>query len=137
MAGAGVPNLAQKLQHLFRTIPQSEGRGFYTNDAMVRELADRGVAITVQHLSNLRNGRRDNPSARLLAEISDVFGVPMSYFFNPEEESRVNTELEALTQLRRANGLRVRGDLDAQGLLQLMAALRTIERLEEHDDQGD
>ena len=54
-----------------------------------------------------------------------------------EEESRVNTELEALAQLRRANGLRVRGDLDAQGLLQLMAALRTIERLEEHDDQGD
>jgi hypothetical protein len=61
----------------------------------------------------------------------------MSYFFNAEEESRVNTELEALAQLRRANGLRVRGDLDAQGLLQLMAALRTMERLEEHDDQGE
>ena len=88
MARGGVPNLAPKLQHLFRTIPQPEGRGFYTNDNMVQELANRGVPITVQHLSNLRNGRRDNPSARLLAEISDIFGVPISYFFDAEAVDR-------------------------------------------------
>jgi hypothetical protein len=49
MAGGGVPKLAPKLQHLFRTIPQPQGRGFYTNENMVRELARRGVPITLQH----------------------------------------------------------------------------------------
>ena len=33
------------------------------------------------HLSHLRANRRDNPSARLLAALAELFGVPISYFF--------------------------------------------------------
>lgn len=130
MDSGGIPDLASKLQHLFRTIPQPEGRGWYTNEVVVTELAARGVPVTIQHLSNLRNGRRDNPSARLLAGIAEVFGVPLDYFFSSDEERRVNQDLEALDQLRRVGGLRLRGDLDAEGLAQLLAALREVQRLE-------
>lgn len=130
MDSGGIPDLASKLQHLFKTIPQPEGRGWYTNEVVVNELAARGVPLTIQHLSNLRNGRRDNPSARLLAAIAEVFGVPLDYFFSSDEERRVNEDLEALGQLRRAGGLRLRGDLDAAGVAQLLAALREVQRLE-------
>ncbi len=130
MDSGGIPELASKLQRLFKTIPQPEGRGWYTNEVVVNELATRGVPVTVQHLSNLRNGRRDNPSARLLAAIAEVFGVPLDYFFSSDEERRVNEDLEALGQLRRVGGLRLRGDLDAAGVAQLLAALREVQRLE-------
>ncbi|SDP60794.1 Helix-turn-helix [Pedococcus dokdonensis] len=130
MDSAGIPDLANKLQRLFRTIPQPDGRGWYTNEVVVRELAAGGVPVTVQHLSNLRNGRRDNPSARLLAGIAKVFGVPVGYFFDSAEEKRVNEDLETLSQLRRMGGLRLRGDLDAEGLVQLLGALKEIQRME-------
>lgn len=130
MDGTGIPNLADKLQHLFRTIPQGAGAGWYTNEAMVRALAARGVVVTVQHLSSLRNGRRDNPSAKMLAAIADVFGVPLDYFFDEEAEKRVNDELDTLAQLRRAGGLRLRGGLDAEGLASLLAAIQRVHDLD-------
>ena len=132
MESAGIPDLADKLQHLFKTIPQDQGRGWFTNEAVVRELADRGVTVTVQHLSNLRNGRRSNPSARLLGSIADVFGVPVGYFFDQDEQRRVNEDLETLSQLRRVGGLRLRGgELSPEGIVQLIAAIQEVARTEE------
>lgn len=137
MESAGIPDLAGKLQRLFNSIPQPDGRGWYTNEAMAKELAEKGVPVTVQHLSSLRTGRRDNPSARLLAGIADVFGVSLSYFFNDEEERRVTQDIETLAQLRRVGGLRLRGELDPEGLLQLIAAIRQIESIEGAGDASD
>lgn len=138
MDSAGIPDLAGKLQYLFKTIPQDAGRGWYTNEVVVRELGERGVAVTIQHLSNLRNGRRDNPSARLLGGIAEVFGVPVGYFFNQDEERRVNQELETLSQLRRTGGLRLRGsDLSPEGVVQLLAAIREVNRIEGQRREGD
>lgn len=137
METAGIPDLAGKLQRLFNSIPRTDGQGWYTNEAMTRELAERGVPVTVQHLSSLRTGRRDNPSARLLAAIADVFGVPLSYFFDEQEERQVAKDLETLARLRRVGGLRLRGEIDAEGVLQLIAALKQIESLEAVDDESD
>ena len=95
------------------------------------------MPVTVQHLSSLRTGRRDNPSARLLAAIADVFGVPLSYFFDEQEERQVAKDLETLARLRRVGGLRLRGEIDAEGVLQLIAALKQIESLEGVDDESD
>lgn len=135
MSSAGIPDLAAKLQRLFNSIPQPDGQGWFTNEAMARELAGRGVPVTVQHLSNLRTGRRDNPSARLLAGIADIFGVSLSYFFDDDEERRVARDIETLGQLRRMGGLRLRGDMDADGLLQLIAAIRKIDDIEGAGDE--
>ena len=136
-SSAGIPDLAAKLQHLFRTIPRPDGQGWYTNEVMVQAVADQGVQLTVQHLSSLRNGRRNNPSARLLAAIAAVFGVPVDYFFDAEEERRVNEDLQTLTQLRRVGGLRLRGEIDPKGLLELLDALQQIRQMEgeKRDDE--
>jgi transcriptional regulator with XRE-family HTH domain len=136
-SSAGIPDLAAKLQHLFRTIPRPDGQGWYTNEVMVQAVADQGVQLTVQHLSSLRNGRRNNPSARLLAAIAAVFGVPVDYFFDADEERRVNEDLQTLTQLRRVGGLRLRGDIDPKGLLELLDALQQIRQMEgeKRDDE--
>jgi transcriptional regulator with XRE-family HTH domain len=136
-SSAGIPDLAAKLQHLFRTIPRPDGQGWYTNEVMVQAVADQGVQLTVQHLSSLRNGRRNNPSARLLAAIAAVFGVPVDYFFDADEERRVNEDLQTLTQLRRVGGLRLRGEIDPKGLLELLDALQQIRQMEgeKRDDE--
>ena len=84
METAGIPDLAGKLQRLFNSIPRTDGQGWYTNEAMARELAERGVPVTVQHLSSLRTGQ-----------------------------------------------------IDAEGALQLIAALKQIESLEGVDDESD
>lgn len=143
MEGPGIPGLAGKLQHLFTTIPQPDGRGTYTNDAVAIELGKIGVRVTSTHVSHLRTGRRDNPSARLIAGLAEVFGVPIAYFFDVEREQAVNDQLEALKALRdvQAQGLMLRpggaGGLDAASVLQLVAALKQIRKEGRHDAVGD
>ena len=78
------------------------------------------------HLSHLRANRRDNPSARLLAALAELFGVPISYFFDTSTEDTINAELETLTALRndqikhlmqRAQGVSPRGLKHLEGIL--------------------
>lgn len=140
MEGPGVPGLASKLEHLFATIPQPGNRGSYTNEAVAIELRKIGVSVTAVHVSNLRTGRRDNPSARLLAGLAEVFGVPIAYFFDPERERAVNEQLEALAELRDAQvqGLMLRSDgVDATTVMHFIAALKQIRGMEANDEQGD
>ena len=97
------------------------------------------MVVSGVHISHLRSGRRDNPSARLLAALAELFGVPIGYFFDPTMENRINAELEALTALQdsRAKSLMLR----AQGvspesmdhLEGLLERIRQIEGLDERD----
>ena len=96
----GIPGLAEKLNRLFLTVPAVTRTGLYSNDSAAAALAERGVTVTGTHLSHLRTGRRDNPSARLLAGLADLFGLPIDYFFDPTMAEKVNAELEALSALR-------------------------------------
>lgn len=100
MASDGMPDLADKLNHLFATVPAPTRSGLYSNEAAAQALADRGVSVTGVHLSHLRAGRRDNPSAKLLAALADLFGVPIGYFFDDTMEESINAELESLIALR-------------------------------------
>lgn len=139
MDGPGVPGLAAKLEHLFATIPQPDNRGAYTNEAVVGELRKVGVTVSAVHVSHLRTGRRDNPSARLLAGLAEVFGVPIAYFFDPEREQAVNDQLAALTALRDAQvqGLMLRsGGVDATAMMHLVAALEQVRKREAEGGQG-
>jgi len=97
------------------------------------------MVVSGVHISHLRSGRRDNPSARLLAALAELFGVPIGYFFDPTMENRINAELDALTALQdsRAKSLMLR----AQGvspesmdhLEGLLERIRQIEGLDERD----
>lgn len=103
----GIPGLADKLNHLFATVPKPGG-GLHTNDTAAQALNDAGVSVSSVYLSHLRLGRRTNPSARLLAAIAQVFGVPIAYFFDNDLEEKVNADLATLASMR---------DNDVKGLM--------------------
>jgi transcriptional regulator with XRE-family HTH domain len=139
VAGDGIPGLADKLNHLFATVPAPTRSGMYSNDSAAQALTERGVAVSGVHLSHLRSGRRDNPSARLLAALADLFGVPISYFFDSTMEERINEELHALSALRdsRAKSLMLRAQgVSPQSMEHLEAILERIRQIEGLDGHG-
>ncbi|MFY0409779.1 helix-turn-helix domain-containing protein [Solicola sp. PLA-1-18] len=110
----GVPHLAERLNDLFSRVPKPGTTQPYSNDAVASELTAQGVSVTGVYISQLRNGRKDNPSARLLAAIAVFFGVPIGYFFDAAEASTVVAQLDDLGRARdaRIQGLMTR----AQGM---------------------
>lgn len=139
MADEGIANLAEKLNHLFATVPGPGRNGFYSNDTAAKALSERGITVSGVHLSHLRSGRRDNPSARLLAAVAELFGVPIGYFFDGAVEDRINAELHALTALKdaRAKSLMLRAQgVSAQSMDHLEGILDRIRQIEGLDDRG-
>jgi len=122
----GIPRLGERLQHLYDVVPQANGSP-YSNDALVAELAELGVPVSVAQVANLRSGRQSNPSAVLLRGIAKVFGVPFDYFFDDDTEASVRSELAALVALRGLSGIRLRGDLDLAGLGEILKAVAAIQ----------
>lgn len=137
VAEDGIPGLADKLNHLFATAPGPGRNGRYSNDTAAKALGDHGITVSGVHISHLRSGRRNNPSARLLAAIAELFEVPIGYFFDPELEERVTAELGALTAMRdpRAKELmRKAQGLSAESMDVLEAIVDRLRRIEGLDD---
>lgn len=135
----GIPGLADKLNHLFLTVVAPTRTGLYSNDSAAAALGERGITVTGTHLSHLRTGRRDNPSARLLAGLAELFGVPIGYFFDPTVENKINSELGALSALRdseaRSLMLRAQG-ISPQSMEHLKGILERIREIEGLDERG-
>ena len=139
MADEGLPGLADKLNHLFATVPAPTKSGLYSNDSAAQALGERGVTVSGVHISHLRSGRRNNPSARLLAALAELFGVPIGYFFDPTMENRINSDLEALTALQdsRAKNLMLRAQgVSAESMEHLEGLLDRIRQIEGLDNRG-
>lgn len=134
-----MPGLADKLNHLFATVPAPTRSGLYSNDSAARALEERGVTVSGVHISHLRSGRRDNPSARLLAALAELFGVPIGYFFDTTLEDRINSELDALSALKdsRAKSLMLRAQgVSPESMEHLEAILERIRKIEGLDANG-
>ena len=132
-AEPGVPGLAPKLEHLFAAVPRPDG-GRYTNESAAQALGEAGIRVSSVHLSHLRSGRRNNPSARLLAGLAELFGVPIAYFFDAAIEEQVNDELSTLIALHdtRVKGLMLRAQgLNRQNFQKLERVLDQIRRDQE------
>ena len=139
MSSEGIPGLAEKLNHLFATVPAPTKSGLYSNDTAALALEERGVTVSGVHLSHLRSGRRDNPSARLLAALADLFGVPIGYFFDDTMEDQINAELDALIAFRdsRAKGLMMRAQgVSPESMEHLEAILERIRKIEGLDSDS-
>ncbi|QDP95353.1 helix-turn-helix transcriptional regulator [Microlunatus elymi] len=139
MAEDGIPGLADKLNRLFATVPGPGRNGLYSNDTAAQALREKGITVSGVHISHLRSGRRNNPSARLLAAIADLFGVPMGYFFNPDLEKQVESELNALTAMKdsRAKGLLLRTQgMSPESMEHLSEIMDRIRKIEGLDDPG-
>ena len=137
---AGLPHLADRLNILFARVPRSGTTQPYSNDRAAEDLSSAGVSVTGAYLGQLRSGKKDNPSARLLAAISDLFEVPITYFFDDEQARKIEEQLATLVALRstsvRGIVARSAGVSDA-GIANLAAILEQLRRMEGLDDDVD
>ena len=122
----GLPGLAEKLEHLFAVVPKPSG-GRYSNETAAAALAGYGVKVSSVHLSHLRTGRRNNPSARLLGALAQLFGVEIGYFFDPAIERKANADLETLKRMAASggHGVMARG-VSSKNIKHLEAILNAI-----------
>jgi transcriptional regulator with XRE-family HTH domain len=94
--------LAEKLDHLFRTV-HPRHRGEFSLEEAAAEIGRRGGAtISANYLWLLRKGRRDNPTKKHLEALADLFGISPLYFFDDEAAEQIDAELELLGALRDA-----------------------------------
>jgi hypothetical protein len=101
--GTGTRTLAEKLEHLFRTVHPA-GRGQYSFEEVATAIRARGgPTISATYLWQLRKGLRDNPTKRHLEALAWFFGVPPAYFFDDEAAARIDAELGLLAALRDAS----------------------------------
>ena len=74
--------LARRLDHLFRTVYPAGRKGYTPADvaAAINEAAGERVTSGT-YLWQLRTGRRDNPTYKVITGLAEFFGVSPTYFF--------------------------------------------------------
>jgi len=136
----GMPGLAERLDHLFRTVPRPGGRELWSNEQAAAELARQGTSMSAAYLSQLRNGKRDNPSARALGALAALFAVPINYFYDQDIAEKINNDLRLLSAIRDADieaiALRAHG-LSPEGLASVKGIIDHIRKVEQLPDEGE
>ena len=136
-ADGGVPGLADRLNHLFSTVPRPDGKGYWTNEQAAAAVSAAGTAMSDAYIGQLRNGKRNNPSARNLAAIAELFAVPVDYFFNPELSAKIDADLRLLTAVRDSGikGLALRAQgLSAETLAHLADIIEQVRKAQNLPD---
>lgn len=77
-------SFAARLNRLFHTV-YPPGRGPYFSLELIRALDARGLTLSAPYLSQLRSGRRDNPSVETMYLIAEFFGIRGDYFTGEDE----------------------------------------------------
>lgn len=133
----GIPGLARRLDELFTAVEKPDG-GLWTMEQAAAEITRSGTPITPAYFSQLRAGKRDNPSARHLAAIAQHFGVPITYFFDDQLTDKLRADLHLLSAIRdsgaiglltRAHGLSRESLASLEGIID---QVRRLEHLPEH-----
>ncbi len=90
-------SFAARLNRLFHTV-YPPGRGPYLSLELVRALEARGLTLSAPYLSQLRSGRRDNPSFDTMYMIAEFFGIKSDYFTGRDAAycARLEAELDWL-----------------------------------------
>jgi len=137
-ADGGVPGLADRLNHLFATIPRPGGQGLWTNEQAAAALRLRGAGMSDGYISQLRNGKKNNPSARNLASIAELFAVPVDYFFNAETAEKIDADLRLLVAVRDSGvqGLALRAQgLSSESIASLAGIIEQVRKFEHLTEQ--
>lgn len=138
----GVPHFAERLDALFQRVPKPGTTDSYSNAAVADELSATGVPVTAMYLSQLRRGVKDNPSAKLVGGLAAFFGVPVAYFFDQEEASRIQAQLDQLAILRdqrirgimhRTQGMSEAGVEHLAGIIDHIRSIEGLDRDQEKD----
>jgi len=106
VSAADLDSFAVRLNRLFDTV-YPPGRGPYCSRELVTALENRGLALSAPYLSQLRLGRRGNPSLETMELIAEFFGIRIDYFTGRDESyrRRLDDELYWLA-LSRNSGIR-------------------------------
>jgi len=96
--GKGI--IADRLDRLFEAV-RPLGRPYTLREVAegINEQAGRTL-LSVQYLSQLRNGDRSKPSYDVLTAICKWFGVPVTYFSDDAAFQRTEEELRVLALMR-------------------------------------
>lgn len=131
----GAGTLAERLQHLIATV-HPRGRGPYSSAEIVEGVNALGAArISGTYLSEMRNGKKEDPSHSKLQAIAQFFGVPVAYFYDEKVAQATDDQLALLEKLRdvgvrkvalRADGLSA-DSLDA--VSRMLDQMRALENL--------
>ena len=133
----GVPGLADRLNHLFATVPKPGGKGYWTNEQAAAAVTAAGTRMSDAYIGQLRNGKRQNPSARNLAAIAELFAVPVDYFFNSDVSAKIDADLRLLTAIRDGGiqGLALRAQgLSAETISSLADIIEQVRRAQNLPD---
>jgi transcriptional regulator with XRE-family HTH domain len=139
-ADGGMPQLSAQLNHLFATVPRPGGRELWTAEDAAAAISAAGVAMSAAYLSQLRTGKRDNPSARHLAAIARLFEVPTDYFFDQAVAEKINADLKLLAAVRDSGVQRIalRAQvLSPESLSEIAGMIEHIRRLERIEDEDE
>lgn len=92
-------DFATRLNRLFDTV-HPPGRQPHTNAEVAAALTAAGHPIAKPYLSQLRSGRRTNPSDEMVMALAKFFKVKPDYFFNENYADRIDHDYELLASLQ-------------------------------------
>lgn len=92
-------DLAARIEHLFALRLRPDGKRWSMRQVMLAA-RERGVALSVTFLNDLRKGEKDNPTRQQLLCMADIFGVSPNYFLSDDETiAHTNEKLRQLGAL--------------------------------------
>jgi len=135
-AGEAGQSFAARLDHLFQRVRPPD-KAEYTYEEVAHGATLAGFEISPAYVWQLRKGKRANPTLRHIEGLASFFGVPASYFLDPEVQRRVDAELDLITSLRDAGvqnlAMRAHG-LSPEGLAAVESMVEHVRRLERLPD---
>ena len=134
-------SLAEKTEWLFQNVRDPVDGQLYSNARIAARIEEcmPGFTVTATTIWNIRTGKSENPSWRLIEGLAKAFGVSPLYFSAEADETgakQTQEELALLAALRdtsvRQLALRAQGMTDASlaTLLELVERVRELEGLE-------
>jgi transcriptional regulator with XRE-family HTH domain len=94
----GAFSIAGKLDRLFKQLRPEPS--YMAVAEAVR--SDQGVPISHTYIWQLRTGRRDNPTIQHLTALATYFGVPVAYFLDDDQTTRIDAQLDMIRTIRDA-----------------------------------
>lgn len=87
--------VSEKLTRLFEVLHPPGGRELSTRE-VARRVKAHGGSISPSYISELKSGKKTNPSLDQIKWVAAAFGVSAGYFTDDEVAARVDAELDRL-----------------------------------------
>lgn len=87
--------VSEKLTRLFEVLHPPGGRELSTRE-VARRVKAQGGSISPTYISELKNGKKTNPSLDQVKWLAAAFGISAGYFTDDEVAERVDAELDRL-----------------------------------------